>query len=49
MAINRDQAELPIAPGLDPPVLTPAAAAVLLRILRKEDERTNASSQREAA
>jgi hypothetical protein len=39
MATHRDSVELRLAPALEPPTLTPAAAAVLLRILRKAHDR----------
>jgi hypothetical protein len=39
MATHRDSVELRLAPDLEPPTLTPAAAAVLLRILRKAHDR----------
>jgi hypothetical protein len=39
MAADRDPVELRLAPDLDPPALTPAAAGVLLRILRKAHDR----------
>lgn len=39
MAAHRDPVELRLAPDLEPPALTPGAAAVLLRILRKAHDR----------
>lgn len=39
MAAHRDPVELRLAPELEPPALTPGAATVLLRILRKAHER----------
>jgi hypothetical protein len=39
MAAHRDPVELRLAPDLEPPALTPGAAAVLLRIIRKAHER----------
>jgi hypothetical protein len=35
MTTHRDSVELRLAPDFEPPALSPAAAAVLLRILRK--------------
>jgi len=45
MSVDRDRVELRLAPELEPPALTPAAAAVLLRILRKAHEREQATDR----
>lgn len=45
MAAHRDPVELQLAPDLEPPVLTPGAAAVLLRILRKAHDRELATDR----
>lgn len=45
MAAYRDPVELRLAPDLEPPALTPAAATVLLRILRKAHEREAATDR----
>jgi hypothetical protein len=39
MTTHRDSVELRLAPDFEPPALSPAAAAVLLRILRKAHDR----------
>ena len=45
MAAHREPVELRLAPDLDPPGLTPGAAAVLLRILRKAHDRELATDR----
>jgi hypothetical protein len=45
MAAHGDPVELRLAPDLEPPGLTPAAATVLLRILRKAHERALATDR----
>jgi hypothetical protein len=45
MAADRGPVELRLAPDLEPPTLTPAAAAALLRILRKAHERGQATDR----
>lgn len=45
MAAHRDPRELNLAPDLEPPTLTPAAATVLLRMLRKAHERDLATDR----
>ena len=45
MAAHRDPVELQLAPDLEPPSLTPPAATVLLRILRKAHERELATDR----
>lgn len=45
MAAHRVPVELQLDPDLEPPALTPGAAAVLLRILRKAHERELATDR----